>query len=373
MRFAAPSPTLKAARAPAPAARPPAGRAPIAAVRGNQAALRRLQPKLKVGAANDPLEHEADAVADRVMRMPDPGPLSRASPLRVSRKCAACEAEDEKKLHMKRADPGAAIDEAPPLVDEALRSPGQPLDANARRFFEPRFGYDFSGVRVHSDARSASAARAIRARAYTVGNDIGFGAGEYAPGSSGGRALLAHELAHVVQQGGAAPAGRGAGGSAPTGARRLQRAPDDAADPGSAGAAGGPASGGADPGGAQPTGGDMDLTCHYRLGCPISVPCEGKRVCGIANCGTGSCNSPLCPPGLKNLVFKAWCQYDCLPSGAAFLLITAFGGYTMGPYCLDGPSSAPKAGAMPGSDGALAGSDAPPAAGAPAGADAGAQ
>jgi outer membrane protein OmpA-like peptidoglycan-associated protein len=78
------------------------------------------------------------------------------------------------------------------------------LDTATRSLFESRFGHDFSGVRVHTDARAAESARAVGALAYTVGRNIAFGAGQYAPASSVGRALLAHELTHVVQQAGAA-------------------------------------------------------------------------------------------------------------------------------------------------------------------------
>lgn len=91
----------------------------------------------------------------------------------------------------------------PPIVGEVLRSSGQPLDADARGFFEDRFGHDFSQVRVHTDAWAAESARAVNARAYTVGRDVVFSAGTYAPSSPAGRRLLAHELSHVVQQGNA--------------------------------------------------------------------------------------------------------------------------------------------------------------------------
>jgi len=84
-------------------------------------------------------------------------------------------------------------------VDEALRSPGQPLDAATRASMEPGFGHDFSQVRVHTGARSAQSADAINALAYTVGPEIVFAAGRYAPGTPEGRQLLAHELAHTVQ------------------------------------------------------------------------------------------------------------------------------------------------------------------------------
>ena len=84
----------------------------------------------------------------------------------------------------------------------ALDSPGSPLDAGTRAYMEPRFGHDFSKVRVHTDARAADSARSVNALAYTVGEDIVFGDGRYLPGSSAGRQLLAHELTHVVQQSG---------------------------------------------------------------------------------------------------------------------------------------------------------------------------
>ena len=91
--------------------------------------------------------------------------------------------------------------EVPPIVQEVLRSPGQPLDAATRAFIEPRFGHDFSGVRVHTDAKAAESAQAVNALAYTAGRSVAFAAGQYAPRSESGRRLLAHELAHVVQQG----------------------------------------------------------------------------------------------------------------------------------------------------------------------------
>ena len=144
----------------APQAAPPSARggAPARmlspAPRGNQAQLRRLQAKLKVGSVNDPLEHEADRVADQVMRMTVPAAMTSAPP-QISRKCAACEREvnrkcaafaDEEKLQKKEAGTQAPISEAPASVHEALRSPGQPLDAATRAYFEPRFARDFSSA-----------------------------------------------------------------------------------------------------------------------------------------------------------------------------------------------------------------------------------
>jgi len=90
--------------------------------------------------------------------------------------------------------------EAPPIVGEVLRTSGHPLDPGTRSFFEPRFGHDFSQVRVHADARAAESARAVNARAYTIGSHIFMGAQPPAPESQAGRFLLAHELTHVVQQ-----------------------------------------------------------------------------------------------------------------------------------------------------------------------------
>ena len=85
-------------------------------------------------------------------------------------------------------------------VTEVLQSPGRPLDASTRAMMEPRFGYDFSRVRVHTDAQAARSAEAVHANAYTAGQNVVFGAGRYAPGSSQGQQLMAHELTHVVQQ-----------------------------------------------------------------------------------------------------------------------------------------------------------------------------
>ena len=94
----------------------------------------------------------------------------------------------------------------PHIVQDVLQSSAQPLDAATRSFMEPRFGHDFSRVRVHVDARAAASARAVSARAYTVGWDVAFGANEYAPATQRGRGLLAHELAHTIQQQGGAGA-----------------------------------------------------------------------------------------------------------------------------------------------------------------------
>jgi hypothetical protein len=86
------------------------------------------------------------------------------------------------------------------MVQAVLHSSGQPLNAGMRAFMEPRFGHDFSQVRVHTDTKAAESAQAVNALAYTVGREMVFGAGQYAPGTDAGRRLIAHEMAHVVQQ-----------------------------------------------------------------------------------------------------------------------------------------------------------------------------
>ena len=163
-----------------------------------------IQAKLIVGEVNDPLEHEADRVAEDVMSAPQAGPAS--APPQISRKCANCEEEEKVQKKSSGSQPTAA-GVAPGIVHEVLRSPGQPLDASSRAYFEPRFGHDFSKVRIQADARAAESAAAINAHAYTVGSDIVFGAGQHAPGTESGKRLLAHELTHVVQQNGSPPAG----------------------------------------------------------------------------------------------------------------------------------------------------------------------
>lgn len=119
--------------------------------------------------------------------------------------CAECKAERGAPLQRATVgdrQQGRKPDEVPPIVHEVLRSPGQPLDTATRAFMEPRFGQDFSGVRVHADTKAAESARAVNAFGYTVGPDVVFGAGRFAPNSTAGSALLAHELTHVVQQAG---------------------------------------------------------------------------------------------------------------------------------------------------------------------------
>lgn len=122
--------------------------------------------------------------------------------LGISGKCEECSSNQLRA--QRRAVDQAEGSTVPPMVDEVLRSPGQPLDAATRAFMEPRFGYDFSRVNVHADERAAASAQAVNALAYTVGNDIIFGAGQYAPNNREGKRLIAHELTHTIQQSGRA-------------------------------------------------------------------------------------------------------------------------------------------------------------------------
>ena len=165
-----------------------------------------IQLKLTVGNANDPMEREADHMADQVMGTTSPALdhqalASGGSMPMAQRKCAQCEDEEEEdKLQRQETSAESSPRVAPPIVHDALSSAGSPLDSDTRGFMEARFGHDFSGVRVHSDAKAEQSAHAVGARAYTVGSDIVVGAGNQAPHTNAGRKLLAHELAHVVQQ-----------------------------------------------------------------------------------------------------------------------------------------------------------------------------
>jgi hypothetical protein len=152
-----------------------------------------VQAKLRIGTPGDAAEQEADRVSEQVRRTPQPQPIIArvwlAAPLRLQA----------------NQDGGSAGMMAPPAALDVLRSPGQALDPGLRAFMEPRFGHDFGQVRVHTDAASAQSAAALDARAYTAGSDVVFGHGEFRPQSHAGRALVAHELAHVCQASGAPP------------------------------------------------------------------------------------------------------------------------------------------------------------------------
>jgi len=240
---------------------------------GNQAVSRlikskALQAKLRIGQPGDVYEHEADRVADAVMRMPAPQKVSinnsriqRASttfeenelkrqPIeeeeeeekKLQRQPAEEEEEEEKKLQRQPAkeeeeeeklqkkpieeeeeeklqrQPAEEEEEekklqaknvsvSNPVVDSVIENQiqymkggGRSLSQGERAFFEPRLGYDFSDVRVHEDAKASEAARGVNARAFTIGKDVVFNAGEYSPDNQKSQKLMAHELTHVIQQ-----------------------------------------------------------------------------------------------------------------------------------------------------------------------------
>jgi hypothetical protein len=180
--------SIKTHEPPTPTSRGVAPAVPIGQTlwTGNQSRLRHLplQRKLLVGSVDDPLEHQADRVADRVMRFSNPVEPS-----------ALASSEFPKLDHHTDADKSA-----PNSVADALRSSGQPLDASTLAFFEPRFGRNFSNVRIHTDTLAAQSAQALNASAYTVQNDIFFNRSQFSPTDRVGRQLLAHELTHVSQQ-----------------------------------------------------------------------------------------------------------------------------------------------------------------------------
>jgi peptidoglycan/xylan/chitin deacetylase (PgdA/CDA1 family) len=115
--------------------------------------------------------------------------------------CGSCQKKKTEGNLQRFAKNRDSLNEAPPIVGEVLQSSGEALDTKTRRFFESRFAHDFSQVRVHKNAKAAESAQLINALAYTVGNNVVFGAGGYEPDSANGKSLLAHELSHVMQQG----------------------------------------------------------------------------------------------------------------------------------------------------------------------------
>ena len=207
---------------------------------GNAFVQRMIQCKLSVSQPGDPYEQEADRVADAVVTMSDTtspsGTLDRQEEpgSTVQRVCSHCqeevgravvpeqeedkegmvamqrqampEEEEENPVAAKAAGDGMA--EVGGDVEDGIRSlpgGGGPLQAPVRADMESRMGFDFGGVRVHTDGHAGDLARSVNALAFTVGNDVVFGGGQYRPETADGRKLLAHELTHVVQQTGGTP------------------------------------------------------------------------------------------------------------------------------------------------------------------------
>lgn len=152
---------------------------------------KRSQTKLSIGASNDPLEQEADRVADQVLAKPENPALSGAPP----------------RIQRFMGQSSAVAGTAPASVDRGLASPGRPLEPALRQDMEQRFGHDFSQVRVHSGAEAERSVQDVNANAYTVGHNVVFGSGRFVPENREGRRLIAHELTHVMQQVGGTAAG----------------------------------------------------------------------------------------------------------------------------------------------------------------------
>ena len=157
-----------------------------------------IQTKLRIGSHDDPLEREADRIAAAVVGEAKVPAIGAGPPNVAQRKCAQCEAEETPVL--RKAASTAATSGGAARAASALAQGGVPLTPEQRAYFEPRFGRDFSEVRVHADGSAAEAARAINAHAYTLGRDIAFAEGQFRPGSQEGKRLIAHELAHVIHQ-----------------------------------------------------------------------------------------------------------------------------------------------------------------------------
>ena len=195
---------------------------------GNHSVLRHysegIQTKLIIGQPRDQYEMEAERIAEQVMRTPESSLVQgvalsqHVQPLRIHRLCTECKKKStwwyqrEESADLQAVDASCCASEVTPDLENqisGLQGQGQPLPTSVRRFFEPRFGYDFSQVRIHTDAGAVRLARAINARAFTLGREVVLGAGQYAPQTIAGKRLLAHELSHVVQQGGERRSGQG--------------------------------------------------------------------------------------------------------------------------------------------------------------------
>lgn len=186
----------------------------------------KIQTKLQINRAGDQYEQEADAVADQVLRMPEPGTTSPHAEVSGFLN----QSESAWPIQRLSANRSPALEDAVVIEDgenlaeqpvQTLRPPGQtsglttiakglansaqdgvPLGSTVRQFMEPRFGVDFSRVRIHANRRAAALSRSISARAFTHGRHVYFNEGEYQPDTHDGKRVLAHELTHVIQQGG---------------------------------------------------------------------------------------------------------------------------------------------------------------------------
>jgi hypothetical protein len=187
-----------------------------------------LQAKLTVNTPADVYEQEANRTAEELMRMPElqhkrasncggEGPLRQVAPPSQAR-------EHVQIQRVQASDAGKTS--APPIVEEVIRSPGQPLDEETLRFMESRLDHDFARVRVHTHEQATRSAQELGALAYTVGSHVVFQKSRFTPGTREGKELLAHELVHVVQQGAAAK-GQTSSPKATSSERMVQRQQDN--------------------------------------------------------------------------------------------------------------------------------------------------
>jgi len=164
-----------------------------------------LQLKLSVGAPDDPLEHEADAMADKVMRMPETSFIQRKA-------SCSCGDRDDEHVRLKplasqitpfiqaKGDGATTVSDSVTSRIKSSMGGGSPMQSDTKSFMESRFGADFSNVKIHTGNEPEQLNRSLNAKAFTVSNNIYFNSGQYQPETDSGKHLLAHELTHVVQQ-----------------------------------------------------------------------------------------------------------------------------------------------------------------------------
>ena len=161
-----------------------------------------IQAKLTVSQPGDKYEREADMIADLVMQRREPVEQQQQKDIKSSRQTEPL-ADQVTPLDEKQhaaSQPPSELSELEARI-QTLKGSGQPLPVSTRAFFEPRFGCDLGHVRIHTDSQAAEITHAVNAKAFTVGGDVVLGVGQYEPTTAAGRKLLAHELAHVLQQG----------------------------------------------------------------------------------------------------------------------------------------------------------------------------
>ncbi len=153
-------------------------------------------PKYAIGESGDKYEREADKVSDHIMKMQGLMPYGESTIKEsIQKKSKPQCRKGGWRTHVN--------DKVPDIVNNVVNSAGESINSELRSFMAPRFGYDFSNVKIHNDAKAHEAADAVNARAFTVGRNVVFGNGQYSPKSEAGRKLISHELTHLVQQGGA--------------------------------------------------------------------------------------------------------------------------------------------------------------------------